>query len=385
LRARIQTGHAHVLLLLLVRLYLCFPDLSGERPGETCLRVRDDLANTQNSFSQAGRDFRRSRPVLLFLMITEAEIHGGLEIEERARSYLLESQIGNTPLLGLRRVAENLAPGVEVLVKAEHLNPGGSVKDRPALAMIIDGERCGRLYPGKVILDATSGNTGIAYAMLGAARGYQVTLCLPANASAERKRILRFHGAEIIETDPLQGSDGAQIAARQLAARDPAKYFYADQYNNEANWRAHYRTTAPEIWKQTEGRITHFVAGLGTCGTFTGVGRRLKELNRSVRLISMEPDSPIHGLEGLKHLPTSRMPGIFDPALADEQIEIATEEAQAMTRRLAREEGLFVGVSAGANVVAALALARKLPRESVVVTILCDGGERYMSERFWTE
>ena len=318
-------------------------------------------------------------------MIIEAEIPGGLETKERSRSYDLESQIGNTPLLRLRRITRDLPVGVEVLVKAEHLNPGGSVKDRPALAMIIDGEQSGRLYPGKVILDATSGNTGIAYAMLGAARGYRVTLCLPANASPERKRILRFHGAEIIETDPLQGSDGAQIIAREMATRDATKYFYADQYNNDANWRAHYETTGPEIWRQTEGRTTHFVAGLGTCGTFTGVGRKLKELNQSVRLISMEPDSPIHGLEGLKHLPTSRMPGIFDPELADEQIEIATEKAQAMTRRLAREEGLFVGVSAGANVVAAIALARKLPRESVVVTILCDGGERYMSERFWTE
>jgi cysteine synthase B len=278
-----------------------------------------------------------------------------------------------------------LPANIEVLVKAEHLNPGGSVKDRPALAMILEGERSGRLYPGKIILDATSGNTGIAYAMLGAARGYPVTLCLPANASEERKRILRIHGAEIIETDPLQGSDGAQVVARGMAARDGAKYFYPDQYNNDANWRAHYETTGPEIWRQTEGRITHFIAGLGTCGTFTGAGRRLKELNPSIRLISMEPDSPIHGLEGLKHLPTSRMPGIFDPTLADEQIEIATEEAQAMTRRLAREEGLFVGVSAGANVVAALSLARNLAAGSVVVTILCDGGERYMSERFWTE
>jgi len=318
-------------------------------------------------------------------MITEAEIPGGLETDKRSRSNDLESQIGNTPLLGLRRVAGDLPVGVELFVKAEHLNPGGSVKDRPALAMILDGERSGRLYPGKTILDATSGNTGIAFAMLGAVRGYRVTLCLPANASVERKRMLRFYGAEIIETDPLQGSDGAQIVAREMAIRDRAKYFYADQYNNDANWRAHYKTTGPEIWRQTEGRITHFVAGLGTCGTFTGVGRKLKELKPSVRLISMEPDSPIHGLEGLKHLPTSRMPGIFDPELADEQIEIATEEAQAMTRRLAREEGLFVGVSAGANVVAGVALARKLPRESVVVTILCDGGERYMSESFWTE
>ena len=318
-------------------------------------------------------------------MITEAEINIAFEPDRGSHSRNLESQIGNTPLLRLRRVTQGLPAGVGVFVKAEHLNPGGSVKDRPALAMILDAERTGRLYPGKVILDATSGNTGIAYAMLGAARGYAVTLCLPANASEERKRILRIHGAEIIETDPLQGSDGAQLVAREMAERDGAKYFYADQYNNDANWHAHYESTGPEIWAQTEGRITHFVAGLGTCGTFTGAGRKLKELKPSVRLISMEPDSPIHGLEGLKHLPTSRMPGIFDPNLADETIEVATEEAQAMTRRLAREEGLFVGVSAGANVVAALALARELRPGSVVVTILCDGGERYMSERFWSE
>lgn len=317
-------------------------------------------------------------------MIEEAQALGTFR-ERRSRVHKLETQIGNTPLLRLRRVTRGLRTNVEVLVKAEHLNPGGSVKDRPALAIIIEGERWGRLYPGKVILDATSGNTGIAYAMLGAARGYAVTLCLPANASEERKRILKIHGADIIETDPLQGSDGAQVMAREMAQRHGAKYFYADQYNNDANWRAHYETTGPEIWEQTEGRITHFVAGLGTCGTFTGVGRKLKELKSSVRLISMEPNSPIHGLEGLKHLPTSKMPGIFDPALADKTIEIATEEAQAMTRRLVREEGLFVGVSAGANVVAALSVARELPEESVVVTVLCDGGERYMSERFWTE
>ena len=318
-------------------------------------------------------------------MITEEEVEIAFQPQRRLRSRDLESQIGNTPLLSLRRVARGLPVGVEVLVKAEHLNPGGSVKDRAALAMILDGERSGRLYPGKVILDATSGNTGIAYAMIGAARGYAVTICLPANASVERKRILQVLGAEVIETDPMQGSDGAQLVAREMAAADRAKYFYPDQYNNDANWRAHYEGTGREIWDQTEGRVTHFVAGLGTCGTFNGVGRRLKELNPAVRAISMEPDSPIHGLEGLKHLPTSRMPGIFDPTLADETVEVETEEAQAMTRRLAREEGLFVGVSSGANVVAALALARELPPDSVVVTILCDGGERYLSERFWAE
>ena len=288
-------------------------------------------------------------------------------------------------MLALNRIARGLPVGVEVLVKAEHLNPGGSVKDRAALAMILDGERSGQLYPGKVILDATSGNTGIAYAMIGAARGYSVTICLPANASVERKRMLQVLGAETIETDPLQGSDGAQVVAREMATLDPVRYFYPDQYNNDANWRAHYQGTGPEIWEQTAGRITHFVAGLGTCGTFTGVGRRLKELNPAVRLISMEPDSPIHGLEGLKHLPTSRMPGIFDPTLADETVEVETEAAQAMTRRLSREEGLFVGVSSGANVLAAIELARGLQPGSVVVTILCDGGERYLSERFWSE
>jgi cysteine synthase B len=318
-------------------------------------------------------------------MITEAEVSIPSGTRSLPRGRDLESQIGNTPLLALKQVASGLPSGVEVLVKAEYLNPGGSVKDRAALAMILDGERSGRLYAGKVILDATSGNTGIAYAMIGAARGYSVTICLPANASSERKRMLQVLGAVTIETDPMQGSDGAQVVARELAMRDPAKYFYPDQYNNDANWRAHYDGTGPEIWEQTEGRITHFVAGLGTCGTFTGVGRRLKELNPAVQLISMEPDSPIHGLEGLKHLPTSRRPGIFDPTLADKTVEIETESAQAMTRRLGREEGLFVGVSSGANVLAALTLARELPPNSVVVTVLCDGGERYLSERFWSE
>ncbi len=305
--------------------------------------------------------------------------------DERGRFADLESQIGNTPLLRLRNIARDLPAGVELFAKAEHLNPGGSVKDRPALRMILEGERSGRLYPGKTILDATSGNTGIAYAMLGAARRYPVTLCLPKNASEERKQILRIYGTEIIETDPRQGSDGAQLLAREIAAGDPQKYFYPDQYNNEGNWRAHFDGTGREIWEQTEGRVTHFLSGLGTCGTFVGVSRRLKEHNPEVRAISMEPNSPIHGLEGLKHLPTSRMPGIYDPKLTDERVEVMTEHAQAMARRLAREEGLFVGVSSGANVVAALTLARELPPHSVVVTILCDGGERYMSERFWAE
>lgn len=294
-------------------------------------------------------------------------------------------QIGNTPLLRLRRITRDLPAGVEIYVKAEQMNPGGSVKDRPALAMILDGERRGLLTPERTILDATSGNTGIAYAMIGAARGYRVALCLPRNASPERKRMLRVYGAQLIETDPREGTDGAQRHARALYEREPEKYFYPDQYNNPANWRAHYESTGVEIWQQTEGRITHFLAGLGTSGTFVGTTRRLKEFNPAIRCISMQPDSPLHGLEGMKHMPTAIVPGIYDPHLADENVEVSTEDAQRMARRLAREEGLFVGISSGANVFAALRLAHTLPRGSVVVTILCDGGERYMSEEFWNE
>ena len=297
----------------------------------------------------------------------------------------LSSSIGKTPLVRLRSVARDVPAGVEVFAKAEHLNPGGSVKDRAALFMILEGERTEKLRPGQIILDATSGNTGIAYAMIGAARGYPVTLCLPQNASIERKRILRIYGAEIIETDPMQGTDGAQIKARELVALEPDKYFYPDQYNNDANWRAHYDTTAPEIWEQTGGRLTHFLAGLGTSGTFMGVTRRLKSYRAEVRAISMQPDSPLHGLEGMKHMQTAIVPGIYDSSLADENVEVGTEDAQEMTRRLAREEGLFVGVSSGANVYAALRLARDLPPGSTVVTILCDGGSKYLSERFWEE
>jgi len=297
----------------------------------------------------------------------------------------LEGNIGNTPLLRLRHVTRDVESSVEVYAKAEHLNPGGSVKDRAALRMILDGERRGLLRPGKTILDATSGNTGIAYAMIGAARGYPVTLCLPANATGERKGILRIYGAEIIETDPLQATDGAQLRAREMAANEPEKYFYADQYNNPANWQAHYHGTAPEIWEQTEGRITHFIAGLGTTGTFVGVARRLKEFSQTIQCVSMQPDSSFHGLEGLKHLASAIVPGIYDGTLADEEIEVATEDAQAMARRLAREEGLLVGISAGANVFAAVRLARRLPSGSVVVTVLCDGGGRYLSEEFWKQ
>ena len=300
------------------------------------------------------------------------------ETTRETRAVTLESNIGGTPLIRLRRLARDLPAGVEVFAKAEHLNPGGSVKDRPALRMILEGVRTGQLRPGMTILDATSGNTGIAYAMIGAARGYPVTLCLPKNASSQRKRILRSFGVDLIETDPLLSSDGAQLVAREMFARQPDKYFYPDQYNNPANWRAHYETTAPEIWEQADGRITHFLAGLGTSGTFVGVARRLKKFNPAIRAISMQPDSPLHGLEGLKHMSTALVPGIYDASVADENVAVATEDAQEMVRRLAREEGLLVGTSSGANVFAAFRLALSLPRGSVVVTILCDGGEKYI-------
>ncbi len=297
---------------------------------------------------------------------------------------LLEN-VGGTPLLRLGRVASGLPPGVEVYAKAEHLNPGGSVKDRAALAMILDGEASGRLTPEKVILDATSGNTGIAYAMIGAARGYRVRLCLPRNANFERKRTLRIHGAELLETDPREGLDAPQRLAQRLAAEEPERYFYPNQYDNPANWRAHYDGTAPEIWEQTAGRVTHFLAGIGTSVTFTGTVRRLRELNPNLKAVLMQPDSPLHGLEGMRHVETTIVPGIFDPALADERFEISTEAAQGMARRLALEEGLFVGVSSGANVAAALLYARGLEEGAVVVTVLCDGGGRYLSEEFWGE
>jgi len=290
----------------------------------------------------------------------------------------IELIVGHTPLIRLRRIARDLPPGVEVLAKAEHLNPGGSVKDRPALAMILAGERDGKLRPGMTILDATSGNTGISYAMIGAARGYPVTLCLPRNAGPQRKRILHSFGVKVIETDPLLSTDGAQVIAREMFDKEPDKYFYPDQYNNEANWRAHYESTAPEIWEQTQGRITHFIAGLGTSGTFVGVARRLKELNPEVHAISIQPDSPLHGLEGLKHMATAMVPGIYDPTLADENDVVSTEDAQEVARRLAEGEGLLVGTSSGANVCAALRMARTLALNAVVVTILCDRGERYV-------
>jgi S-sulfo-L-cysteine synthase (O-acetyl-L-serine-dependent) len=300
---------------------------------------------------------------------------------ETTRSVL--ELIGNTPMLRFKRISKD-AGSVELLAKAEWYNPGGSVKDRAALSMILDGERRGLLTRDKILIDATSGNTGIAYAMIAAERGYRVRLALPKNASAERKQCLLAYGAELVLTDPTEGTDGAQRHVKRLVEADPGKYFYPDQYNNAANWRAHYETTAMEIWNQTNGRVTHFVTGLGTSGTFVGVTRRLKELNPAVQCISMQPDSPLHGLEGLKHMPTALVPGIYDSSLADEQVSVATEDAQAMVLRLARQEGLLVGVSSGANLFAALQVAKRL-KEGVVVTIFCDSAAKYLSESFWQE
>jgi cysteine synthase B len=318
------------------------------------------------------------------IAVKETKVAKNFRAEELSKNFL-EAAIGNTPLIRLRSIAKDLPESVEVYAKAEYMNPGGSVKDRAALAMILAGEKSGELTRGKTILDATSGNTGIAYAMIGAARGFKVCLTLPKNASAARKRILKLYGAEIIETDPMNGTDGAQIVAKELVAKYPDKYFYPDQYNNEANWKAHFATTAPEIWWQTNARITHFVAGLGTTGTFIGTTKRLKEFNPFLQAISVQPASPLHGLEGMKHLDTAIVPGIYDARVADENVTVETEDAQAMTRRLAREEGLFAGVSSGANVFAALRLARELNENAVIVTILCDGGGKYLNEDFWDE
>ena len=296
-------------------------------------------------------------------------------------------RIGNTPLIRLERLSTHI-PGVQILGKAEWTNPGGSVKDRAASAIVADAQKRGLISKARGLLDATSGNTGIAYAMLGAALGFPVTLCMPSNVSPERKRYLAAYGAQIIWTDPADGSDGAIRKARALIAAEPEKYFYADQYSNDENWRAHYRTTANEIWEQTEGQITHFVAGLGTSGTFMGTTRRLRELNPAIRCISMQPDSPFNGLEGLKHMATAIVPRIYDAALADENIDMSTEESYKMVKSLARNQGLLVGISAAAAVAASLQVAEReaaAGREAVIVTTLCDSAEKYMSERFWQE
>ncbi len=294
-------------------------------------------------------------------------------------------RIGNTPLVRLERISADL-PRTEVYGKAEWTNPGGSVKDRAASGIVQEAFRSGKMSGGKRLLDSTSGNTGIAYAMLGAACNFGVTLCVPANVSVERKRILQAYGAEIIYTDPGEGSDGAILKAQEMVAQHPSRYFYADQYSNDSNWLAHYYGTANEIWEQTYGRVTHFVTVLGTSGTFMGTTRRLKELNPAIQCISLQPDSPFHGIEGAKYMPTSIVPKIYDPTLADRNLEISTEACYAMARRLAREEGLLVGTSSAASLVGALRVARESELEhSVVVCIFCDGADKYLSERFWDE
>ena len=297
----------------------------------------------------------------------------------------LKERIGNTPLLRFDRLTSKL-DGVQVLAKAEWANPGGSVKDRAASNIVSDALLAGKLGGGKSLLDSTSGNTGIAYAMLGAAYGIPVTLCMPSNVSTERKRILKVYGAKIIYTDPGEGSDGAIRKARELAAAEPEKYYYADQYSNDANWRAHYSNgTADEIWRQTVGRVTHFTAMLGTSGTFVGTSRRLKELNPGIRCISLQPDSPFHGMEGTKHMETSIIPNIYDPSIADAELGIETEAAYTMARQLAREEGLLAGVSAAGALVGALRIAREAAAGAVIVTIFPDSGDKYLSEHFWDE
>jgi cysteine synthase B len=297
------------------------------------------------------------------------------------------AQIGNTPLLHFPKLSADL-PGVEIYAKAEYFNPGGSVKDRPALNMILDGERTGRLTAGRIILDSTSGNTGIAYAMIGAARGYKVKLCLPLNASPERKRILKAYGAELVLTDPTQGSDGAIRRVREIYEADPDRYFYPDQYSNPANWKAHFETTGAEIIEQTGGRLTHFIAGLGTSGTFMGVTRRLRRDVPHVRCISMQPATGFHGLEGLKHMPAAIIPAIYDEQLADENLWIETEDAHRMVRRAAKEEGVLIGISSGANLTAARVLGKRLVESGergMIVTVLCDGADKYLSEDFWND
>lgn len=293
----------------------------------------------------------------------------------------LTSAIGRTPLVRLRRVVPD-RPGIEIYAKAEFQNPGGSVKDRAALAILEHAEVRGLLRPGTTILDATSGNTGIAYAMIAAANGYRLKLCVPENVTRERLSILRAYGAQVVLTSAMEGSDGAIREARRLYAEDPQRYFYADQYNNEANWRAHYETTGREILEQTGGRVTHFVAGLGTSGTFVGTGRRLREERPGVRLVSVQPESPLHALEGLKHMESAIVPGIYDPSLADEDLRVATERAHVLTRRLAAEEGLLVGASSGAALAAALDVASRV-REAIIVTVFPDSGTRYLTESFW--
>ena len=305
----------------------------------------------------------------------------------RSQAEWMLDTIGNTPLLRLKKISRPYA-GVEILGKAEFYNPGGSVKDRAALNMILDGERSGKLNHNRVLLDSTSGNTGIAYAMIGAVRGYQVKLCLPANASMERKRILKAYGAEMVFSDAAEGSDGAILLCREVYRADPDRYFYPDQYNNPSNWKAHFEHTGPEIIQQTGRQLTHFVTAMGTSGTFMGVTRRLRRDMPEVKCYSVQPSSGFHGLEGLKYMPTAIVPGIYDENLADGNFGIETEDAYKMVRRLAREEGLLVGISSGCNVHAATLLARELSERgesATIVTVLCDSADKYLSEHFWDE
>ena len=324
------------------------------------------------------------------VVVTQSKVHG----RKSPLGAVQFERVGDTPLLRFERIASQF-PNIQILGKAEWANPGGSVKDRAALNIVSEAEERGELGPGthKVLLDATSGNTGIAFAMLGAARGFPVTLCVPGNVSLERKRILKAYGAQVIFTDPGEGSDGAIREARRIYAEHPDKYFYADQYSNDANWRAHYHGTAEEIWRQTEGRITHFVATLGTSGTFMGTTRKLREQNPEIQCISLQPDSPFHGLEGLKHMATAIVPAIYDPSLANLDLEISTEDAYAMVKRLASEEGMLAGISAGAAVVGCLKVAEQITKsdwfadhdEAIIVTVLPDAADKYLSERFWEE
>lgn len=309
----------------------------------------------------------------------------GISTASIQASYLQE-QIGNTPLLGFQRVTAHLPADIAIFAKAEWANPGGSVKDRAAHSIITTAERDGRLTPDKIILDSTSGNTGIAYAMIGSAKGYRVKLFIPANCSPERVAILRAYGVDLVMTDPLEGVDGAIRAVRELVEREPGRYFYADQYNNPANWQAHYKTTGVEIWQQTQGAVTHFVAGLGTSGTLVGTGRRLKAYNPDVQIISVQPDAPFHGLEGWKHMATAIKPAIYDTSVADVDMGVATEDAYDMARRLAREEGYLVGISAAGAMVAAMRVAEQLAERGapgVVVTLFPDNAYKYLSEDFW--
>ncbi|MCU1236750.1 MAG: cysteine synthase [Candidatus Solibacter sp.] len=305
----------------------------------------------------------------------------------RTEAEPLLATVGNTPLLRLERIPLEF-PGIEILAKAEYFNPGGSVKDRAALNMVLDGERSGKLNHNRTILDSTSGNTGIAYAMIGANRGYKVKLVLPGNASEERKRILKAYGAEAIFSDPAEGSDGAILMCREIYRSDPDRYFYPDQYNNPANWKAHFDGTGAEIIKQTNGTITHFVSAMGTSGTFTGTTKRLRRDLPGVKCYSVQPSSGFHGLEGLKHMPTAIRPGFYDETMADGNLWIETEDAYRMVRRLGKEEGLLVGISSGCNVHAATLLARDIAARgetATIVTVLCDSAEKYLSEHFWDE